>query len=238
MHFSVIGEHRDFFRKQHWIECEGLLTQKQLSTFQKGVETVIHERLKDSPKQSTPEKIFEAGHDLWRGLPALKKLILQKELGEIASELIEHKPLRFGYDQLFPTISTSVPYPTSFRNFLSTTPTLQEMSAIQGVLSGAIICVKAPEKILTDEKENPLEGSTTSFFPKEPGNVIFFSPEVPISFNALKEKSGGLYLLLVYVKSNAVYFRQDKDPHVNAFRQLGYNFGDKLLDRLNPLVYQ
>ena len=46
MHFAVDGRHRDFFRKQRWIEFEGLLSLPQLDLMLKEIDAVLAARLK------------------------------------------------------------------------------------------------------------------------------------------------------------------------------------------------
>lgn len=231
MHFSVIGEHRDFFRKHHWIECEGILDRNHLAQLSNGIDAVLNERTKQPANILTADQLYEFGHDLWRGMKSVKKVVMQKELAEIASELIEYKPLRLGYDQLLPSLKSSILPSEAYKEFLNNTPTLQEISSIQGVVCGVIICLK-------DVQVDELESNTERMFPFIGGNATFFSPDVPMPLPLLKNVSGATYLLIVYVRSNAVYMKQDKDLHVHAFKKLGYNFGDRLLDSLNPLVYK
>jgi len=256
MNFSVIGEHRDFFRKHHWIECEGVLSASQQAVLSREMATVLAARLKLPISKASANQLFASGHDLWRGAAPLKKIILQKGLAEIAAELLEEKPLRFGYDQLFPPLASVSMGADAYGAFLKQTLSLREISSIQGIVCGAMLCVVAPtiNEVIDEEVkivDAPLESglmssqlssqpvpiSSVPIFSTTAGNGIFFSPDTPISFEGLRSHSGGTYLLLVYTKPNAVYYRQDLDPHLHDFRNLGYNFGDRLLDRLNPLVY-
>jgi hypothetical protein len=232
MNFTVIREHREFFRKHHWIECEGVLSQDDVKRLSEGISLV----LADSKEVKAVDFVsafdknsFEIGHDNWRGRPLLKKIILSRGLAGIAGELIEQKPLRFGYDTLFPLVGQT-PRKNVYENFLKTTPTLEEMSCIQGVLCGAMLCLSA------SEIEANI-GLTTSLFSKIPGNAVFFSVDWPLPLHEIYQNPGFTYLLIVYVKANAVYFSQQGDPHLHYFKSLGYNFGDRLREPLHPIVY-
>lgn len=227
MHFTVIREHREFFRKHHWIECAEVISVTELKRFSESIPSVLAERLKTGIP--TPAEAFTLGHDIWRGAPVLKKMILNRNLAEIASGLIEDKPLRFGYDTFIPAVSTN-PENNSYESFLQTTPTLQEMSCIQGVLCGAMICLSADKKLL----EEPLK---TTIFSRKPGNAVFFAPDWPLPLHELYQNPGCVYLLIVYVKGNAIYLSQQGDPHLHDFKKLGYNFGDRLKEPLHPIVY-
>lgn len=230
MKFSVTKEHRDFFRNRKWIECEGVLTDGQQIALREGVGEVFSRRLNKQYANATEDELFILGYDLWRGASAIKKTLLSKNLGEIASELIEKRPIRFGYDQYLPGgVDRAMQLGNAYAQILSLTPTLQEMSGIQGVLCGAIVCLKEGEALAQEPSEE-------SVFPLKAGHMTFFSPDLPIPLSLLKDRPGYAYLMLTYVKSNAVYYLEPRDPHNHEFKKLGYNFGDKLNDTLNPLV--
>ena len=232
MNFTVEREHREFFRKQHWIECDGVISENEHIRLADGISSVLDARREiKSPllNKAFDKNDFEIGHDLWRGLASLKKIILSKSLAGIAGELIEQKPLRFGYDALFPAVS-GIPGKSAYESFLLTTPTLQEMSCIQGVLCGAMICVSGENKGLQNELP-------TTLFSRTPGNAVFFSPEWPLPLNEIYQNPDFTYLLIVYVKANAVYLSQPGDPHLHHFKKLGYSFGDRLKEPHHPIVY-
>lgn len=232
MNFTVIREHREFFRKHHWIECDGVLSQEELKRFSEGIPAVLAERTETKSSvmiKAFDKQNFAIGQDLWRsGAAPLKKMILSRSLAGIAGELIEQKPLRFGYDALFPAVAKT-PTRDAYASFLHTTPTLEEMSCIQGVLCGAMLCLSAEAPI---SEENP-----TTLFSKTPGNAVFFSPDWPLPLHEIYQNPGYTYLLLVYVKANAVYCLQQGDPHLHNFKRLGYSFGDRLKEPIHPIVY-
>lgn len=66
------------------------------------------------------------------------------------------------------------------------------------------------------------------------GNAIYFSPlYVPV----LPEGYGGKMLIVGYGHQVSLYVHQDKDPHLHDLKRLGYNFGDRLNDKLHPLIH-
>lgn len=230
MPFSVIREHREFFRTHHWIECDGVLSTEELKRISVEISTVLTKRqqeMKALKKEEDPSE-FAVGHDLWRGSAILKKTLLSRRLAGIASELTEKQPLRFGYDMLFPTIKKHT-VADAYETFLKKTPTLEEMSCIQGVICGAMICLSCKDQ---------QEASETPLFSSTPGNVVFFSPKWPLPLKDFFLRPGGSYLLIVYVNSHAVYVANHSDPHLHDFKQLGYDFGDRLKEPLHPIVYE
>jgi len=177
--------------------------------------------LQDLKKDLQNDPKFESGRDLWRTSAAFKKLATNSQLAEIASELSQVKDLRLGLDQYFPAIP---PYSAYFQ----TSPTLSSLCSIQGVVCGLLLCLEAPAA-----SEEPVK-----FFGTQEGNGVFFLAQTPLALPELLHREGGKYLLIVYVSPNAVYIHEDQDPLRYKFKELGYNYGDKLNDKLNPMVHR
>lgn len=213
INFSVVGEHRNFFRKHQWIECEELLSPKELSYIQEKIEN---------------KEI--AQRDLWRQEAPLKKIVLNKSLARVAAELTETRSLRFGYDQLLILPKKTHEEPTAYDLLLQQTLSLENISSIQGVICGVMLCVQADQSAHIDEQDSPI-------FSINPGNGVFFTPEFPIDFTTVHRRPGCTYLMIVYVQPTSVYYSQPHDPFCRHFQQLGYQFGDRLSEQLNPLVF-
>lgn len=232
MHFSINKEHRDFYSKNQWIEVEGIFNPSQIEALLSEIAEVMGQRLKENSEKvlsTMPEKIFQHGRDLWRDNPAIKKTLFKKSLAEVVSELIQQKPLRFGFDQLYPAPDLPFVFKEGYSELLSKSYTLKEMTCIQGVLCGAILCVKPPA--------SPEAIKSTGVFPITPGSITFISPDLPLPFEELNQRSGALYIMIVYVQKSSVYTLEERDPHTHAFKQIGYALSDKLSDKLNPIVF-
>lgn len=232
MNFKVIKEQRDFYRNNQYLECEEIFSPIEIDQIAKGVENTLTTRLKSISKKikfATIDDEFMAGRDVWRSDSRLKKLLLHRNLAEIAGELLEQRPIRFGYDMWLPAIKEKPNATGPYHKFLTNDLTLNEMSCIQGVMCGAMICVSAPEI--------KVESASSTLFSKTLGHVVFFSPDLKLPLKDVLLMNGYCYLMIVYVNAKAVYYRQEMDPHLHDFRQLGYQFGDKLTDLNNPIVY-
>jgi hypothetical protein len=230
MNFSVLGEHRDFFRKQHWIQCEQVLSAVQLEKLLAGLEAAFSVRLKqavslksDSFLRAYAAELLLKGRNLWRESGKIKSILLHRNLAELAAQLIEVSSLRFAYDQFLP-----VPFINS--SCLNTPQALDQISSVQGILCGAIICLKSP-----GVQDNTL--SELSFFPLNPGDAVFFQPTFPVPFDQLPRFAGYSFMIIAYAKPAAVFCFQDKDNFSHVFKEYGYNFGDRLKEPHNPLVY-
>jgi hypothetical protein len=244
MKFAVAHEHRDFFRKHHRIEFEALLSSKQQQLLVENIPTVLSSRLGIAPEKwdsIAPEKLFMVARDLWRANVSLKKVILQKFFAEIASELIEYKPLRIGYDQLYlskPRFQASSEK-SFYTEFLNKRHSLNEGSSLQGIACGLMLCLSHLfSESEEHQKTNELLLESPRLFSPKSGSGVFFSPDIPIPFEELTAHPGAIYLLIVYTKAYTIYSLQPNDPHTHDFKHLGYGIGDKLSDKLNPVIYR
>ena len=211
MKFAIEAPHREYFHNNGAIEFDGLIGEPLLQELKNSVPQ--HTSSLRSNKSGGAEK----ERDLWRKIAPFKKLVYLKTLAEIAAELNEKKILRLGYDQV---LTHAYPYPQKG------TYSLAESSSIQGVVCGLLICLRAP-----------LPGTVPSkLFSIKAGNGIFFLPSTPLDFAELIDRPQGEYVLIVYAESNAVYIYQEIDPLTHVFKTLGYVYGDKLSDKLNPKV--
>src|SRR5690606_21568069 len=112
-------------------------------------------------------------------------------------------------DQFFPETpdkaffyKETIPYDT----LLSKKATLEEVSCLQGVQCGVIICLNSliePENdSLPDEA---LTEASQSIFPKKEGNTTYFLPNKEIDFSQLRHRPKQQFLMLVYTEKTALY---------------------------------
>lgn len=233
MKFAIAAEHRDFFLKQHAIEFEGLLKESQLNLLDTEINAALAERLGitlEAVQNISPGKQFMAGRDLWRDNAEIKKIVLQKQFAEIAADLVEQKPIRLGYDQLFPELPGRIyksAISDAYHQLLNTPSTLAKISSIQGVLCGLILCIKG---------DNSGAAEPGSVFTRIPGNGVFFQADAPLDFNYMVQHPQHRYLLIAYVRNSSLYVRNDADPHTHALKQFDYAFGEKLSVKWHPII--
>lgn len=227
MKFSIAKEHKDFFEKEGWIEFEEIVTDAQINQFNQAIDQALNKRLNRKLDKVSQEEIFAAGRDLSREHDALRKLVTQPRLAEIASSLVEKKPLRLGYDQLLPAFTPSLFHdlePQSYEKFINLAGNLEAVSSVNNVAAGVIICL-GPKS-----DEEPL------LFNK--GHVVFFNPQAPLALVRLKSHPGQRYLLIVYTEKVSNYILQPEDPHTHDLKKLDYVFNDKLSDKTHPIVHR
>lgn len=83
MKYALAKEHREFFAKNHYIEFEGLLTIEEITSLQRKIAQLL-------PKKQ---------RDLWREDVDLQKIVLNRKLAEVASDLFKQSELRIAFDQ-------------------------------------------------------------------------------------------------------------------------------------------
>jgi hypothetical protein len=225
MKLTLGKDHRHHFEKEGVIEFDGLLSASQLESINTAIESL--------------PKILSQGRDLWRTIPAIKQLVMRTSLAHIAEELMLRSPIRLAYDQLF--IFPKSSEPSAFAEVTSKTDylamdakpiTLAEMSCIQGLFGGVMLCLKGPDKLpLQSEKINPTP------FSLKAGNGIFLAGDLLLNWPALfAVRSGATYLLITYCEECSVYIHEDRDPCRHSLRDLGFSFGDRLNDRTHPIL--
>lgn len=239
--FALAKEHRLYFEKNQMLEVEGVLTPLQIQQLKFAIErsvaqaAFLNESLKKLPAAAKP---FMAGRDLWRNDNLIKKIVFDRDLAKIAADLMGVRFLRLGYDQYFPnpaqgsglTLQNSSPSP--YEEFLKVPATLEEISCIQGMECGLMICLGSNEQ--SADQPSPLE----SPFALKAGNIVYFSAQKVIDFSQLLNRSGQDFLMIGYAAKTALYFTNESDPHFHALKPLGYVFGDRLNDQIHPVVYR
>jgi hypothetical protein len=231
MKFSTDKPHRDYFYKHGTIEFDALFTSDQIHELNKAIDHILCQKLSIAssqlPRQESND-LFLQGRDLFRQEDSIKKLVLHRRLAEIAVELTEARSLRIGYDQLLPGEPKPPYIDTAYNQFLMNPGTLQDKSCLIPVICGLIICLEP----------SPDEEAPSPLFSKTPGNGIFFKADLPMDLSNLTQSPGGRYLLITYVDPRTVYVFNEKDPHTHHLKHIGYVFGDRLSDKLNPLIYR
>jgi hypothetical protein len=241
MKFTIASEHRDFFQKQGAVEFEELIRPSHLEELFLSLKEAIAERLSVTLERlpwQHPDKMYMVGRDLWRTHPSLKKLILQNHLAEIAAEILEKKPLRYGYDQFFVSAlkngrAADEERENAYIKMLRHHSTLEELSCLQGISCGLMLCLHSEVDQSVSKKES--EGPINVFSPRA-GSGVYFSSNVMVDWKQLLHYPNNCYLLIVYTPATSVYFLQEGDLHTHSLKRLGYSFGDKLNDRLHPIV--
>lgn len=230
MKFAVASEHRDFFNKNGYIEFAELLSADQLARLNEDIRQALVNRLKLPShaflERLPPSELFNQGRDLWRELPAIRKMVFNPSFAEIAYEFCQERPLRIAFDQFFPAsmpkngLSEKI---SNYQKLLTATLSLKDLSPIQGTIGGLLICVKG-------DAQSP----STGIFPTTTGHGVFLSIEHPLDFNQLNSECD--YLMITYAIKKSVYIVNQNDPLGHALKQCGYTFGDALKDKHHPFV--
>jgi hypothetical protein len=233
MKFSITNEQLSFFHQEGAIEFEGLLNTNEAASLYRSVQEGIAIRLSLSPLEVgrlRPDELYIVGRDLWRSNDEIRKIISHRRFGEMASQLINTKLLRLGYDQYFPGPKPITSLDKVYQQLLSPGKTLHSYGSIQGVLCGLMLCIAGTK--------SPSNSSNLKIFSSVSGNGVFFIPSLSIDLTDLFNHMGQDYYLIVYANAKSVYTLNREDAHSRDWISLGYDFGDKLSDKLHPIIYR
>lgn len=233
--FALAKEQRLHFERQQILELEGILPPLQIQQIKEKIDHLLSYSETSQVNWKKPfsaERHYNEGRDLWRRDPLVRKLVTDKGLAKIASELLGGKFLRLAYDQLLPGLipSESMLANSVYMPLLTKTANLEEISCIRGAMAGVCICLRSAVSIepCLEQKNSP--------FSKHEGNIVFFSAEKQIDFSELKKCPQQEFLLIVYASRTTLYAPNEADAHQHDFKKLGYVFGDRLNDEINPVL--
>jgi hypothetical protein len=224
MRFIFTPDQRDFFRKNNFIEFQGLLTSDQAALIDKQAEDILSRRLKTPSstwEDTSSSTLYKAGYDLWREAEAIKKATQKLSIAHIASELFETSPLRIAFDQLCIVNSTTPPFQRSL--------SLTETSSIKPLAGGVLFLLRDLPESIQKSVEFPL--------PTIAGNALFLTPTFPIPWPALFSIPGLRFLLVAFAPQKSYYRPEPNDPHSPAFKKLGYVYNEQLTEELHPVLF-
>lgn len=238
--FALANEHHLHFEKQSFIELEGVIPMDQILQLQLSLDKTLALSMAEYGQwkaQPLPDELYLNGRDLWRQNEIVKKVVWDKQLVGIASELMRKRFVRLGYDQfllggpLKETPKNAKEELLGARTLLLNPQTnLEEMSCLQGTLCGVIICLSSAKQ--------PFERAPTSLFPSEPGHITFFTSQANLNLSELSQRDGQKFLLIVYAEKTTLYIANEKDPNWHGLKRLGYVFGDRVKDNLHPVLHR
>ncbi len=233
MKFTIDSKHREYYNLQGSVEFEALLDATQTGQLYSAICQTLAKRLKhplEKVEHHPAELLFMQGYDLWREHPFIRKLVTSLHFSQIAADLEAKKSLRLGYTLYFPSpplLVEAEPVLKSYQQLLQKHTSLISLSCLQGIESALMLCIKSPHEL------SPLP---SSLFALKAGDGIYFKPTISFNFQDLLPRQGYAYLLIVYVKPMTVYTFQAHDPHGHYLKQWGYNYNDRLTDKLNPIL--
>lgn len=227
MRFALSGQQKAYFFDHGFLEFEGVLQAPACETLLLSAEASINQKIQNNSALKKDKTRFLAGHDLWRNSDHVKKQVFSVSLARLGAELFNTAPLRLAYDQFF-TFSNCLP-------LLSTPSSLEEISSIQGLVGGLMICLKGKK---SENEEESSETFGASPFPSEQGNVTYFSSTVSLNPSSVAQQEDHVYLLVAYASMHPIYRHNERDIHTHNLKDFGYVFGDILKENTHPLVYR
>ncbi len=159
------------------------------------------------------------GRDLWRKNQNARSIVTSRAFAELIWQFCDFRPVLLGFDQVFgPSIDLNC------QTFLQNAHSLEEFCHLQGVKASLLLCLWGEDSL----------DSTFNGLPSKPGAGVVYDREFRIPFPLMKK---GRYLMIVYVHDKVVVTRNPVDFLSTAsFSDVGYNYGDRLNHKINPIL--
>lgn len=226
MKYAINIDHIRFWREHQCLILQDLFSPAQVEQLLDGINAVFTRRLGVLWRHEAPDQLFVEGRDLHCDNETIMRIICQKKIVTILSEVFDCKPLRLGFDQYLPAnIKDPTQVEDPYGEFLRQGGSLDQISCLKGIAGALLICLQEPDK------QDP-----TQFFPSVPGEATILHPSKLLPLYFLDEIKRGSYLLITYTDQIALYVHNERDPHVHTFKRWGYVFGDKLREPYHPII--
>lgn len=221
MKFSLSKEHRYFFQEKGYIQFEEYLSKERLEALEKSLGDALS-RLKLT---ESLDKQYQLGRDLWRKDEEMCKWVAFHRFAELVGDVIGVHTLRLGFDQFFPGITSQLS-----KDF-DKSASLESISCLKGIAGAIIIAID------TTFEEPSLE-STEGIdpFPYKAGSVSIVGPQTVINWRSISKHHDQRFYMIVYAGKNGMYQLEPADPHTHDWKQLGYIFNEKLIEKHHPTV--
>lgn len=212
MKFSISLEQRNFLNQKGYIPFYELLSSQELKTLNDALQS----------------KKLTGKHDLWRENDSVKQIVFSRRLVNLVYELTNKKPLRIAFDHYLPEKSKGLldtDKKSSVEEFFENSVSLQERVSINPLVGMFML-------VLNTEASQDEETGITA------GGGYFILPTSAFSFDELSLNPNQRLFLIGYGDSHSQYLYEERDPEVHFLKTLGYVFGDRLNDRLHPILFR
>lgn len=233
MKISIENTHREYFKENRCIAFEGLLKPKEVEELKNAIQVNIHRRLEIPLSHQLDvgdTAISQEGRDLWRESRLIRNYTHKRKWSEMVANIADEKPLRLACDHgmIWPKEDHFSSDDYFWADLIYKGKSLNEIISVQGITCGLIVCLQPPNTPPVEEV----------VFPSEAGDVLLISPDFTFDeINDHLDLRGGIYYLIVYSQSISLAVQRPQDRHGALMRKMGYTFGDRLNDKLHPIVY-
>lgn len=211
MRIVVSREQLFFFERFGSLYLENVFSEQDVDSLISAAEREILTRCSALRFNRLEDGSLLYGRDMSITSPEIRKLIHSFRLAEVAHQLCQKRPLRFGFDQMW-----RLP-------FIPSNVTLEGISSVSSVTIGVIIAL------------DTIASGKETVFPLTRGSVTFVSPTLVLN---PPQELGGRFLVLAYTSGLPQYRLQPSDPQTHELKKHGYVFGDILKETTHPVLYR
>ena len=205
MRIQIAGEQVSYFERFGYVELQALLTNAEVGLLQSAL------------ARSRADQGLRDPSDVAISSVEARRVICSKKLGEAAFSFVRKKPLRYGFDRLWPSFPPEGSH-------------IDTLSSVSPTMIAVVIALETSQPAVSPA---PVPFVLTSL-PNEPGNALFISSKTALRLASASTQ----YLVIGYSSGKPLYYFQSQDPHTHSLKQYGYVFGDALKETTHPVVYR
>ena len=258
---KLTSEHKSFYEKYRYIKLKGVFGPEIIAAFNKIISNKVAEmNREDRPieDRDTYGKAFLQLFNLWRTDDDIKKLVLCRRLGQIASELMRVDGVRLYHDQalfkeagggITPWHADQYYWPLETDKTVTAWIPLQSTALEMGPLefSAGSHCIQDGRNLsISDQSEEYMEKRlrVTDFEhivePFDLGEVSFHSGWVFHRAGANTTKDTRKVMTIIYMDKDMRLKKPENDGQLNDWKTWcpGTKVGEVIQSYLNPMIYE
>ncbi|WP_108624066.1 hypothetical protein [Candidatus Similichlamydia epinepheli] len=237
MRFVLTPEQLGFFFRNGYLDVEIPIKEIDCSNLSSSLRNMVQLRLPNATNDISSLQCLFGGRDMWRDSVILQKIIQKGPISRLASNLWwSEGGIRLLYDQLivFCPAPQAMSYNPFFQSLQEGSFTLSSYSSFSGVLGGIALCLES-------NCAGELKGNTLTPFScllsHQIAGATCISNSCRVRFPNIIQDQSVIWYLVVFGREKSRYILNERDPHANRPKRLGYFVDDFLTSDRNPFVH-
>ncbi|WP_108624264.1 hypothetical protein [Candidatus Similichlamydia epinepheli] len=238
MRFVLGQEQLGFFFRNGYLGLELPMKEIDCITLSSSLRNMVELRLPKVTENASSLQILFGGRDMWRDSILLQKIIQKGPIAKIATSLWwSEGGVRLLYDQLisFSYTPQSMSHNPFFQSLQEGYFDLSRYSSFSDILGGVALCLESNVDEISEETP-PITVPFSCLLSHKVAGATCISRSCRIKFPCVKQGQSLIWYLVVFGKEKSRYIFNERDPHTNRPKRLGYFFNDFLTSDRNPFV--
>ena len=238
MRLTLDSSHREYFSLSGYLALEGIFEPEFIE--------MLHREMVSHLDRRSHANGWEE-RDLWRHSPLFQQFETNRNWVGCLCDLTRKRQLRLAFDHVIrfsrnALRNESMKKGSLFHDLFFQGKSLQELVGIQGLLCAALFSLDPPSDSTNDAEESASDQSQSDPVPHphpflQAGDALCLTPTA--RFAPLVDPSqlaGRSYLLVGFADPISLCVHTKGERYFDKLRALGYDYGDRLIDRHHPVV--